>query len=69
MIECYSRDNFTLSKTEGCGSAIDSEVPTNELGSDDGSENENENNEGEGTYYHTSVWDWRFSHTPPVPFF
>jgi len=30
-----SRSNFTLSKTEEYGSAIDSEVPTNDLGSDE----------------------------------
>ena len=40
------RENFTLSKTEEYGSAIDSEVPTNELGSD---EEENRSDDGEGT--------------------
>jgi len=39
------RENFTLSKTEEYGSAIDSEVPTNELGSD---EEENRSDDGEG---------------------
>ena len=41
------RDNFTLSKTEEYGSAIDSEVP-NELGSD---EEDPGSDDGEGNVY------------------
>ena len=43
------RENFTLSKTEEYGSAIDSEVPTNELGSDD--DEANRSDDGEGTSF------------------
>jgi len=41
-----TRENFTLSKTEEYGSAIDSEVPTNELGSDDDEAHRSDDGEG-----------------------